>query len=124
MLNLLAVACGGAVGALGRYWLSGVVYRQLGAGFPYGTLAVNVLGSLLMGVVLVQVQDRDLPEVWRMALAVGVLGAFTTFSTFSLEALLMLQTQRYGAVTAYAVGSVVLCIAGAFVGYRLGEMLR
>ena len=88
MLQILAIAGGGALGALGRFWVSTGVYRLLGRDFPWGTLAVNTLGSFLMGLLFVLFVERlaAAPEV-RAALLVGFLGAFTTFSTFSMETL-------------------------------------
>lgn len=113
MLNVVAVALGGALGALARYWLSGSVYQHLGSGFPYGTLAVNVLGSLAMGVVFVLVQERGLPEPWRLAVAIGLLGAFTTFSTFSVDTLALLEQGATGRALAYVASSVALCLLAA-----------
>lgn len=113
MLNVVAVAVGGAAGALARYWVSTLVYRQLGAAFPWGTLTVNVVGSALMGVLYVMVQERSLPDPWRLALAVGLLGAFTTFSTFSVDALALIEQGAVGRAVAYTAASVGLCLLAA-----------
>ncbi len=121
MLNLTAVACGGALGALARYWLSGVLYKHLGTGFPWGTLGVNVLGSLAMGVVFVLAQDRGLPDAWRMALAVGLLGAFTTFSTFSIDTLVLLEQGAVARAVMNVLASVALCLAAAVAGVALAR---
>ena len=123
MLNVLAVACGGALGALGRYWVSGAMYKHLGAGFPYGTLSVNVAGSLAMGVLFVLVQERDVPDPWRLALGVGLLGAFTTFSTFSVDTLALAQQGLWVRAALNVALSVTLCISAAAVGIALGRAL-
>ena len=89
---MIAVAAGGALGALLRLWVAQGVHALLGRGFPFGTLVVNVSGSLAMGVVYVLFFERfDIPPEWRAALIVGFLGAFTTFSTFSMDTLLLVQ---------------------------------
>ena len=121
MLEALAVACGGALGALGRYWASGLIYKQFGAGFPYGTLGVNVLGSLAMGALWVMVHDRALPEVWRLAIGVGLLGAFTTFSTFSVDTLILAQQGLWLRAALNVALSVALCLAAAVAGAALAR---
>lgn len=123
MLNAAAVAIGGALGALTRYWVSGVLYKQFGTAFPYGTLVVNVLGSLLMGVVFVLVQERGLPEPWRLAVAVGLLGAFTTFSTFSLDALVLVEQGALVRAAVYVLASVMLCLLAAAAGILITRSL-
>ena len=86
MTQALAIATGGAIGALLRYWTSLAVHSKLGAGFPYGTLTVNVIGSLLMGFLYIWFVDRlAMGPAIRGFLFIGVLGAFTTFSTFPLK---------------------------------------
>jgi len=81
--QLAFIAAGGAAGALMRYWMSSGIYALFGRGFPYGTLTVNVVGSLLMGFCYVFMIERmDVSVEWRAALMIGLLGAFTTFSTF------------------------------------------
>ncbi len=116
MLNVLAVACGGALGALARYWMSSLIYKQLGTAFPWGTLGVNVLGSLIMGMIFALAQQRDLPDPWRLAVAVGLLGAFTTFSTFSVDTLVLLQQGTWVRAGLNVLLSVVLCLLAAGVG--------
>ncbi len=116
MLNLVAVAVGGAAGALARYGLTTLVYRWLGTGFPYGTLCVNVLGSLLLGMVFVAAERRGLGEPMRLALGVGLLGAFTTFSTFSMDTLVLLQQGQVVRAGLYVLVSVAVCLAAAGAG--------
>ena len=96
-MEVIAIMLGGAFGALSRFAVSQLAVQVIGKGFPYGTLIINVLGSLLMGFFSVYFLSKtNLDPVLRMALLVGFLGAFTTFSTFSLDTLLLLES---GAVT-------------------------
>ncbi len=117
MMQTLAIAGGGALGALMRFWFSGWVYALLGRGFPYGTLAVNVLGSLIMGLSYVLLVERLLaaPE-WRAVVMVGFLGAFTTFSTFSMETLNLLEEGEVAKALANVLLSTLLCIGAAWLG--------
>lgn len=124
MKILLAVAAGGALGAVGRYLVMSQVGHWFGHGFPYGTLVVNVLGSLVMGL-LVEAWAlvwSPSPEL-RALLAVGVLGAFTTFSTFSLDTVVLYQRGALLSVGFYIAGSVVLSVAGLVAGLYLGRAL-
>ena len=124
MVYSLAVAAGGALGAVSRYWLMLWVSAQGGMRFPWGTLLVNVLGSCAIGVLYVLISERMvLTEQWRALLVVGYLGAFTTFSTFSLDALLLLQEGRVLLALAYVGTSVLLCLAGAWLGMMLMRAL-
>jgi crcB protein len=124
MFQIAAIAGGGAVGALLRFWVAGWVYGLLGRSFPWGTLAVNVSGSLLMGFLYVMLVERlaVAPE-WRALLLVGFLGAFTTFSTFSLETLTLIEDGQLLRAMANVLLSVVLCIGAAWVGMVLGRQL-
>ena len=117
MADWLAVAAGGATGALLRFASNDAMTRAVGSGFPWGILLVNVVGSMAMGVLYVLLSEQELlPGPWRMALTVGLLGAFTTFSTFSLQAVQLLESGRLLAALAYCMGSVVLCVGSAFAG--------
>lgn len=124
MMQVLAIAGGGALGALARFWMSGWVYALLGRGFPYGTLAVNVLGSLVMGFLYVMLIERlnAAPE-WRALLMIGFLGAFTTFSTFSLETLNLIEGGELAKAMANIVLSVALCTVAAWFGMIAGRQL-
>ncbi len=124
MNQLLAIASGGAIGALMRYWVSGGVYALLGRGFPYGTLAVNVLGSLVMGFLYALLLERVVasPE-WRGALLVGFLGAFTTFSTFSIETLNLLEQAELLKAGLNIFASVTACLLACWIGLVLGRQL-
>ncbi|MGP1395285.1 MAG: fluoride efflux transporter CrcB [Inquilinaceae bacterium] len=121
---VLAVALGGALGALARYGVMVGATRLVGIGFPWGTLAVNVVGSVAMGL-LVEVMAlvwSPGPEV-RAFLVVGVLGAFTTFSTFSLDVVVLAQRGEAWAAAAYVAASLILCIGGLIAGLRLARAL-
>jgi CrcB protein len=113
---LLAVAVGGGAGSLARYWLAGWV-QPANAVFPYGIFTVNILGGLLMGMIVeLGALKLNLSPELRAFLTTGILGGFTTFSTFSLDSVLLLQKAEYGLAAAYVVGSVVLSIAALFAG--------
>ena len=124
MLQILAIAGGGALGALGRFWVSTGVYRLLGREFPWGTLAVNTLGSFLMGMLFVLFVERLAagPEI-RAALLVGFLGAFTTFSTFSMETLALIEEGYLARAFLNMLVSVVVCLLACWLGVLLGRSL-
>lgn len=124
MYQSIAIAAGGALGALLRYWISNGVYGMLGRDFPYGTLAVNVLGSLAMGLLYVLLLERSAaaPE-WRALLLVGVLGAFTTFSAFSIETLILLEDGALLRAMLNVALSVSICIAAAWLGVIVARSL-
>jgi CrcB protein len=118
MDKLLIVFFGGGVGSLARYLLGVGAMRALGPGWPYGTFAANVLGGLAMGFLVgtLALKGGADQERWRLLLAVGLLGGFTTFSSFSLETALMIERKAYGAAAAYVGGSVCLAIGALFIG--------
>lgn len=124
MALYLAVAIGGAIGAVSRYWLMNSIAAMAGMRFPWGTLTVNLIGSLLIGIGFVLLTERgNAGELWRPLLVVGFLGAFTTFSTFSLDTLqLLVQGQPVQAI-AYTLGSVVFCIALTWLGMSVSRAL-
>ena len=124
MQQLLAIAGGGALGAVLRYGVSNSVYRLLGRDFPYGTLAVNILGSLLMGFLFVLFVERMMVSAeWRLGLLVGLLGAFTTFSTFSLEALALFDAGAPLKALLNIMASVVLCLVATWLGMIFGRQI-
>lgn len=117
MTHLLYVAAGGAAGAVLRYGLSAFITQQTGHGFAYGTLAVNVIGSLLMGLLIGVLARADMPGgPLHMLLAVGLLGGFTTFSTFSLDTVNMLQRGETLQAGVYIGASVLLSIGALIAG--------
>lgn len=124
MSQLVAIAAGGALGALLRFWVASGVAAWLGRGFPYGTLLVNVSGSFAIGVLYILLLERaDVGAVWRLFLMTGLLGAFTTFSTFSLETLVLIESGEYLKAGVNVLLSVMLCLAAAYAGILLGRQL-
>lgn len=112
------IAIGGAAGSVARYLCVGFASRLLGAGFPYGTFFVNVLGSFLMGVafwIMVSKLDGGASR-WAPLIMTGFLGGFTTFSAFSLDGYLLVEEGRLGAAAAYAISSVSLALLGLLLG--------
>lgn len=124
MNQTLAIAAGGAIGALLRFWMSNGVYAWLGRGFPYGTLAVNVLGSLAMGFLYIAMIERmAVGAEWRAFALIGLLGAFTTFSTFSIETLNLLEQADYVKALSNMLISVLACVGAALLGVMLARQL-
>lgn len=124
MRQLLAVAVGGAIGASMRWLLAGVVQRSTDSAFPWGTLVVNALGSFLLGFLFVYMIERSSAgELLRLALTVGLLGAFTTFSTYSLESLRLIQSGDFGLAAANVVGQVFLCLVLTWFGVHLARTI-
>ena len=115
----ILVALGSALGGVARWALSAVIETRTGPGFPWGTLAVNVLGGLAIGLCAVLVADRESTR-WYV-LVTGMLGGFTTFSAFSLQSFELLQSQRFGAAAAYIAASVVVCVLACWAGWLLGR---
>ncbi|MGE0741389.1 MAG: fluoride efflux transporter CrcB [Hyphomonadaceae bacterium] len=119
MMQVLLVALGGAIGSAARYGVSAVAARWFGPSFPWGTLSVNVIGGLAMGVLAARV--GLLHDNARLLLGVGVLGGFTTFSAFSLETVRLLEQQPAHAF-GYVLASVVLSVGACWLGYSLGRI--
>ncbi|WP_394155389.1 fluoride efflux transporter CrcB [Loktanella salsilacus] len=122
ILTALTVALGGAIGATLR-WLTGLLtLRIMGQGFPWGTLTVNVLGSLLMGVVVVALAEKGGLRAAPF-LMTGVLGGFTTFSAFSLDAVALMERGQFNLAVAYIGGSVIIGLAALVFGMTLTRMV-
>jgi CrcB protein len=124
MMNLLWIALGGALGATARYVLSDAIQRWLGAGFAWGTLSVNLLGCFLIGLSVHLISTvGTLPHEVRFLGVVGFLGAFTTFSTFSLETVNFLRDGQFTIAAGYILLSNLLGVGLCFAGIRLGHVL-
>lgn len=122
-MTYLAIACGGAAGACARYWLYNA-HPLLQQKTGLATLIVNVLGSFLMGLLFVVVSERSgLSPYWRSLLGVGFLGAFTTYSTYSLDALQLLQRGENALALVYLLGTLVACVIAVWAGYALGRLV-
>lgn len=121
MTSFFAVALGGAIGASARHGLGLAMLRVFGPGFPVGTLLANVIGGFLMGVLMgwLMRASPDNANIIRLFAGVGVLGGFTTFSAFSLEAMRMLEDKAIGQFAGYVGASVVLSIAAVALGLFL-----
>ena len=117
MNQVIAIAIGGAAGSVLRYWMSTAVYHSLGRAFPYGTLAVNVLGCLLMGVLFVVFTGRGTGDgVLRAGILIGVLGGFTTFSAVSMETFILIEEGALLKALLNMAASLTLCIVATWVG--------
>lgn len=118
----LAVAAGGAVGAMARHGVSRASMHLLGPNFPWGTLIANVVGSFAMGLIIVWLSTREpVSPALRAFLTVGLLGAFTTFSTFSLDVVSLYRDKTLAVAGAYLGASVVLAIGGLLAGLAVGR---
>ena len=124
MLNVIAIAIGGALGALLRYGFASGAQHWLGKGFPYGTLIVNIIGSFLIGAVYAALIERAaLSEAWRAFLIIGLLGAFTTFSTFSFETVSLIQSGALIKAALNILLSVGLCVGLCWLGMLSGRLV-
>ncbi|WP_096086503.1 fluoride efflux transporter CrcB [Agaribacterium haliotis] len=122
-MNWLAVACGGAIGACLRYSLA-LSFASYGFRFPIATFAANMLGCFLMGLGFVFIVEKALlSDVWRHFLLVGMLGAFTTYSTFSVEVLSLLTDHYWKTALAYWLGTAILSVLGAGLGVYVAKQL-
>ena len=124
MVGFLAVAAGGAIGSLLRYGVNISAESLIGRGFPWATLTVNVIGSLVMGFLAGFLAEKyaDQPEL-RLFLLTGVLGGFTTFSAFSLDVFNLMQRGDHSMAIIYAVASVVLSIIAVFAGLMISRAI-
>jgi CrcB protein len=117
VLPYLWVALGSAIGGVARYWFTGVGARLMGASFPWGTIVINIVGSLVIGMVAA----RTPSDATRLFVMVGICGGFTTFSAFSLQTLVLLQEGSPGRALANVLLSVLLCVAATWAGWRLAS---
>ena len=120
----LAVAVGGAFGALARYGLDRLIERRSFAVFPWSTFTINATGCLLIGVVIAALVDRHHTPAWlRLGLVMGLLGGYTTFSTFAQETLDLIEEGRLEIGALYAFGSLAVGVLAVFVGMQIGRAL-
>ena len=127
MLTYLWVAIGGALGSVSRFWLNGIVSRHFGETFPWGTMIVNVTGSVLIGffATLTAVDGRFFaPASVRTFFMVGLCGGYTTFSSFSLQTLNLANDGQWSRATANVLLSVILCLAGVWLGFAAANQLN
>jgi CrcB protein len=121
-LKYILVFAGGGVGAALRYWMQGVVYNRTGSAFPYGTLIVNVLGCFLIGLLMISLEERFLanPSL-RLFLTIGILGGFTTFSSFSYETLALMRDGEFLPALSNVGFTVMACLLATWAGMRIGK---
>ena len=123
-MTIAGIAIGGAIGSILRYLVQMQCVIWFGTKFPYGTMAVNVIGSLLIGFLSITFLEKILVSAeMRFAVIVGLLGSFTTFSTFSLETLSLIQQGSYMNAASNAILSVVLCVLACFLGVILAKAI-
>lgn len=123
LLLYFSIALGGAIGASSRYCANQWIMQFFPGNFAYGTLVINVVGSLLIGVLMVLIQEKALlPQSFRPFLVTGILGAFTTFSAFSLETVNHFMAGEYLLAAIYIVASVVLCLLACFAGISVARI--
>jgi fluoride exporter len=123
-VNYIWIAVGAVVGASARYFLSGLIARNFSATFPYSTLFINVTGSLVLGFFLVYSTDRVLLDPrWRLLVAVGFCGSYTTFSSYAFESFALLEQGQWLLVGLNALASNVLCLAAVLAGAVLARGL-
>ncbi|MDQ6971144.1 MAG: fluoride efflux transporter CrcB [Mariprofundaceae bacterium] len=124
MRQLLAVAAGGAIGASLRWLLAGAIQRAAGGSFPWGTFVVNALGSFALGFLFVYLIERSTAgELFRLLITVGLLGAFTTFSTYSLESIRLLEQGAPGLAAANIFGQVLVCLTLTWLGIQAARLI-
>jgi fluoride exporter len=123
MRNYILVFFGGGIGAVARYYLSGAVYRFLPADFPYGNLLVNISGCFAIGLLMTLMEERFLSEPsLRVFLTIGILGGFTTFSSFSFETIALLRDAEIFRATLNIAASVFGCLAATTLGLFIGRL--
>ena len=121
---IVGVALGGALGASARYGLDRFIEERVSSVFPWATFTINVTGCFLIGILTEQLVDRHHLPAWiRVGVIVGVIGGYTTFSTFSQEAFTLIESRDFGITILYAAGSVVLGILAVWAGTVLGRAL-
>lgn len=123
MKNYIAVFLGAGLGGSLRYWLSGIIYKFLPALFPFGTLAVNVLGSIALGVIIFGFDEKGLiSPLFKLFLGVGICGGFTTFSTFSFETFNLMRDSEYFLAGLNVFLNVLVSFLGVYFGYLIARI--
>lgn len=124
MLQLTLIAFGGALGALGRFWINEFVHGHFAPSLPLGNMIANVIGSFAIGFLYVAVVEQEwAPETIRPLLMVGFLGALTTFSTFSLDAVNLMASGRLGAAALYIIASVLICLLATAASMAIARLV-
>ena len=124
MLDFLVISLGAIVGANARYWMSRSALRLLGPVFPYGTLAINVLGSFVLGFFLAWITQRGIVDPrWRLLVAVGFCGGFTTFSSYAVESMALMEQGQWLLVATNIVSNNLLSLAAVVAGMALARLL-
>ena len=121
IVNYLWIAMGAVLGASARYFLNGLVGRNFSSAFPYGTLLINVSGSLVVGFFLVYSTERVVDSRWRLLIAVGFCGSYTTFSSYAFESFALMERGQWWLVSLNALTSNLLCLAAVLVGAALAR---
>jgi CrcB protein len=120
----LFIAVGGALGSVARYWVGSTISGRIGTKFPYGTIVINLSACIIIGFALTYFGKRaDLSPAWRFLVAIGFIGAYSTFSTYEWETLSTLRSGAFLLAALYAVGSLVLGLAATWCGTALADLL-
>ena len=124
MKTVLAIAVAGSLGVVARYGVDGLISSRLATPFPWATILINVSGAFVLGLLFASLGERGgAPDWLRLALTVGFLGGFTTFSTFSLQTFILIEAGAYGLALVYSLGSVIAGVVAAYAGVWLGRTL-
>ena len=124
MIKILYIGIGGFVGAILRYWISGITYNKFGIAFPYGTFVVNVIGAFILGLLITLTESRFIIHpTLKVAITIGILGAFTTFSTFCYETVALLQTGDFLKAFLNIFLSLLFGIAAILAGIKIGNYI-
>lgn len=124
MQKYLLIAAGGALGSVARYWVGSTISGRIGTKFPYGTIVINLSACIIIGFTLTYFGKRaDLNPVWRFLVAIGFIGAYSTFSTYEWETLSTLRSGAFVLGALYAVGSLILGLAATWCGTALADLL-
>ncbi len=123
-MSIVWVALGSAIGGASRFWIGGLITARAGDSFPWGTLLVNITGCFLIGLIAAPYESGFLAnQTWRTFATVGILGGYTTFSAFSLQALTLAENGQWDRAALYVGASVALCLAGVWLGQFAGMSL-